>query len=308
EGNGAQRQVVGLGAAGGHQDPAARHVQQRGDPDQGLVEHRAGASARGVHRRGVPPHRRGLEEGFACVRPQHRGRGVVEVGARLVPSSPPSRRSPRLDRVVLGLAGVLLAVAALRVAVALLELVVLLLLLGAALGGGLLVGPVALGVLAGRIPGVLLPGGPALVLAAGVGIVPGLLVGLAALLLDPLAVVLGGLGVLVAGAATALALALALAFALAASSAAGAGGEQLLGLEEAVRALLRVLDPVRLPLDGDREVVEDLALGVQRGVEVAVLRPLLQREQQLLLRGGVLALLQQGGALGQVRQVGLEPV
>src|SRR5699024_7956077 len=126
--------------------------------------------------------------------------------ARLVPSSAPSRRSPRLDRVVLGLAGVLLAVAALRVAVALLELVVLLLLLGAALGGGLLVGPVALGVLAGRIPGVLLPGGPALVLAAGVGIVPGLLVGLAALLLDPLAVVLGGLGVLVAGAATALAL------------------------------------------------------------------------------------------------------
>src|SRR5699024_6831730 len=208
--------------------------------------------------------------------------------ARLVPSSPPSRRSPRLDRVVLGLAGVLLAVAALRVAVALLELVVLLLLLGAALGGGLLVGPVALGVLAGRIPGVLLPGGPALVLAAGVGIVPGLLVGLAALLLDPLAVVLGGLGGLGAGAATALALAVALA----ASSAAGAGGEQLLGLEEAVRALLRVLDPVRLPLDGDREVVEDLALGVQRGVEVAVLRPLLQREPQLLLRGGVLALLQ----------------
>src|SRR5699024_5275542 len=207
----------------------------------------------------------------------------------LVPSSPPSRRSPRLDRVVLGLAGVLLAVAALRVAVALLELVVLLLLLGAALGGGLLVGPVALGVLAGRIPGVLLRGGPAL-------------------LLDPLAVVLGVPGVLVAGAATALALALALAFALAASSAAGAGGEQLLGLEEAVRALLRVLDPVRLPLDGDREVVEDLALGVQRGVEVAVLRPLLQREPQLLLRGGVLALLQQGCALGQVRQVGLEPV
>src|SRR5699024_3995752 len=125
---------------------------------------------------------------------------------------------------------------------------------------------------------------------------------------DPLAVVLGGLGVLVAGAATALALALALAFALAASSAAGAGGEQLLGLEEAVRALLRVLDPVRLPLDGDRTVVEDLALGVQRGVGVAGPRPPPQRGRQRLLRGGVLALLQQGGARGQVRQVGLEPV
>src|SRR5699024_3552456 len=139
----------------------------------------------------------------------------------------------------------------------------------------------------------------------GVGIVAGLLIGLAALLLDALTVLLGGLGVLVARAA---ALTLALTLTLAAASAAGAGGEQLLGLEEAVGALLRVLDQVRLPLDGDREVVEDLALGVQRGVEVAVLRPLLQREPQLLLGGGVLALLQQRGALGQVRQVGLEPV
>ena len=125
----------------------------------------------------------------------------------------------------------------------------------------------------------------ALLGAALVGIVAGLLVGAAALLLDPLAVLLGGLGVLVAGALAATAAALALTLALAAASAAGAGSEQLLGLEEPVGTRLGVLDQVGLALDGEREVVEDLALGVHRGVQVAVGVPLLQRDPQLGLRG-----------------------
>src|SRR5699024_5421798 len=159
-----------------------------------------------------------------------------------------------------------------------------------AAGGRLLVGAVSLGILAGGVAGVLLARGAALLvvplpglLAAGVGVVAGLLVGLASLLLDPLAVALGGLRVLVAGPA----------LAVAASPAAGAGGQQLLGLEEAIGALLRILEEIGLALDREREVVEDLALGVQRGVEVAVRGPLLVGAAQLLLRGGVLPLLQQ---------------
>ena len=79
--HGAHGEVVRLGASRGHDQPGAADAEERGDLLEGLVEHPACPSARGVDRGRVAPHCRGLEEGVPCRGPQHRGRGVIEVGA-----------------------------------------------------------------------------------------------------------------------------------------------------------------------------------------------------------------------------------
>src|SRR5690625_5685678 len=82
-----------MGAAGGHDQPATGPPEQAADGLQGVVEHGAGASARGVHGGGVAPHHRGLQEGLPGGRQRDGGRRALESGALLpVPGGP--RRAP----------------------------------------------------------------------------------------------------------------------------------------------------------------------------------------------------------------------
>src|SRR5699024_886511 len=80
-GHGAQGEIVRLGAAGGHEDPAARHPEQARDRLERLVQHRAGTAPRGVRGGGVAVHGGGREERLPRGGAQHGGRGVVEIGA-----------------------------------------------------------------------------------------------------------------------------------------------------------------------------------------------------------------------------------
>src|SRR5699024_12877619 len=102
-----------------------------------------------------------------------------------------------------------------------------------------------------------------------VAVLPGFRVGLAPLVADALAIVVGRLGVLIAGASFGLLLAAFAAFALfalspfatftvaLAASAAGAGLHQHLGLVEPLGALGGIIDLIGLAFDRDGEVVDD---------------------------------------------------
>src|SRR5699024_10882700 len=120
------------------------------------------------------------------------------------------------------------------------------------------------------------------------GVLAGFPVGLPPLFADALAIVAGVLGALFPGAAFGLPPPAFAAFALfalfpfatfavvLAASASGAGLHQHLGLVEPLGALGGIIDLIGLAFDRDGEVVDDLALGVQRLVQVAARVPFLQ--------------------------------
>src|SRR5699024_7441833 len=205
-------------------------------------------------------------------------RGLGSRAARRRAHRSRTAHSPWLARILRGPTGIVLAIA-LGIAIALLQLVLLLLVLPIALCGGLLIGTFALGVLPAGIS--LFPGpaalagfalaARALLALALVGVLAGFLVGLAPLVADALAVVVGGLGVPYAGAAFRLRpaagaarclyalLPLAPFTVVLASRVSGAGLHRRVALVEPLGAPGWVVDRLGLPLDSGGEGVAGLA-------------------------------------------------